>query len=159
MALRRKELPMTNKEVTARLNGLIETCKDGEYGFRACAEHVRSLELKTLFTLRADDCKQAASDLQAHVVLLGGEPDRGGTTGGALHRGWVAVRGTLAGYSDVAMLEECERGEDVALARYREVLENDLPIGAKAVVERQYRGVKRNHAQVRELRDRMKAAA
>jgi uncharacterized protein (TIGR02284 family) len=150
---------MTNKEVIAKLNDLIETCKDGEYGFRACAEHVRSQELKSVFTQRADDCKQAASDLQAHVVLLCGEPDQGGSASGALHRGWVAVRGTLSGYSDVAMLEECERGEDVALARYREVIESDLPMGAKAIVERQYQGVKRNHAQVRELRDRMKAAA
>lgn len=150
---------MTNQEVIAKLNDLIETCKDGEYGFGACAEHVRSQELKTVFTQRARDCRQAADDLQSHVASLGGKPDKGGSASGALHRGWVAVRGTLSGYSDLAMLEECERGEDVAMVRYREVLESDLPIGAKAVVERQYQGVKRNHAQVRQLRDRMKAAA
>ena len=25
---------------------LIETCKDGEYGFRTCAEHVKSAQLQ-----------------------------------------------------------------------------------------------------------------
>ncbi len=33
---------MDNKEVVSTLNDLIETCKDGEYGFRECAEHAKS---------------------------------------------------------------------------------------------------------------------
>jgi hypothetical protein len=31
---------MDNDDVIDTLNKLIETCKDGEFGFRACAEHV-----------------------------------------------------------------------------------------------------------------------
>jgi uncharacterized protein (TIGR02284 family) len=68
------------------------------------------------------------------------------------------VKGTLAGYSDKAMLEECERGEDAALARYRDALKEDLPPTCRTVVERQYEGVKRNHDQIRTLRDRARAA-
>ncbi len=33
---------MSKDDVIDALNGLIETCKDGEYGFRTCAEHVKS---------------------------------------------------------------------------------------------------------------------
>lgn len=36
---------MDKDEVISTLNDLIETCKDGEYGFRSCAEHADSSEL------------------------------------------------------------------------------------------------------------------
>ncbi len=41
------------------LNDLIETSKDGEYGFRACAEEVESDAAKQLFASRAEQCRQA----------------------------------------------------------------------------------------------------
>lgn len=59
--------------------------------------------------------------------------------------------------SAVSMLEECERGEDAAVARYRKALKADLPINAKAVVERQAAGAQRNHDQIKALRDEYKA--
>lgn len=149
---------MTNDEVISTLNDLIETCKDGEFGFRACAEHVESASIATLLTRRAEDCQEAARELQAQVIQLGGKADTGGSTTGAMHRGWVAVRGTLQGYDDLAMLEECERGEDAAKASYRKALEDPLPETLRSLVERQYEGVKRNHDQIRELRDRLKSA-
>lgn len=150
---------MDNKEVISTLNDLIETCKDGEYGFRECAENAKSESLRSLFSARAKDCEQAARELQMQVSQLGGEPDTGGSATGALHRGWVAVRATLTGYSDQAMLDECERGEDAALARYRKALKEPLPAAIMTVVSRQAEGVQRNHDQVRDLRDRMKASS
>jgi uncharacterized protein (TIGR02284 family) len=150
---------LNNDEVVDRLNDLIETCKDGEYGFRACAEHTKSEELRSMLTQRAAECEQGARELQALVVQCGGKADSSGTATGAMHRGWVAVRGTLSGYSDQAMLDECERGEDAAVARYRDVLEEDLPPQVKNVVERQYLGVKRNHDLIRARRNQLKAAS
>ena len=140
------------------LNDLIETCKDGEYGFKSSAEHVKNPDLQQVFTARAAECLKGAQELQAQVRQLGGDADEGGSASGAIHRGWVAVKGTLSGYSEKAMLEECERGEDAALARYRDALKEDLPPTARSVVERQYEGVKRNHDQIRTLRDRARAA-
>ena len=147
----------TDKTISV-LNDLIETCKDGEYGFQSSAEHVKNPELQQVFTARAAECRKGAEVLQAQVRQLGGEADEGGSASGAIHRGWVAVKGTLSGYSEKAMLEECERGEDAALARYRDALKEDLPPDVRAVVERQYEGVKRNHEQIRTLRDRARAA-
>ncbi len=70
----------------------------------------------------------------------------------------MAVRDSLTGYSDAAVLEECERGEDTALARYRKALKEDaLPPALRAVIERQLIGVQRNHDQVKLLRDQHKA--
>ena len=149
---------MSNDDVTEVLNDLIENCKDGEYGFRTSAEYAQRPELRTLFERRADECALGARELQAQVRELGGDPEDGGTASGALHRGWVAVRGTLAGYSDLAMLEECERGEDAALARYRKALKNEtLPESLRATLRRHMDGVQRNHDQIKQLRDTLRA--
>jgi uncharacterized protein (TIGR02284 family) len=149
---------MDNDDLIKTLNNLVETCKDGEYGFLSCAEHVKTPELRQVFAQRAADCRQGAGELQAAVRALGGEAQDDGSAGGAMHRGWVAVKGTLAGYSDLAMLEECERGEDAALGRYRKALEQPLPAAAREIVQRQFEGVQRNHDQVRALRDSLRTA-
>ena len=149
-----------NEDIVETLNDLIATCKDGELGFKACAERVESSELRQLFTQRAAECQQAAAELQPFVIQHGGEPETDGSTSGALHRGWVAVRGSLAGYSDKAMLEECERGEDAALGRYRSALRDEtLPEPIRAVVARQQLGVQANHDRIKRLRDAVKANA
>lgn len=148
---------MTNEDVIDVINDLIENCRDGEYGFKACAEHTQSTELRDLFQSRARECNGAALELQTLVTQLGGTPESSGSASGAVHRGWVAVKGTLSGYSDLAMLEECERGEDVAKARYKKALEEDLPVSVQMVVTRQYDGAVRNHDQIRLLRDRLRA--
>jgi uncharacterized protein (TIGR02284 family) len=145
---------MSHEDIVDTLNDLIETCKDGELGFNACAKHVQSTDLLQLFTNRAAECRAAASELQTMVSDYGGKPDTTGTASGALHRGWVSMRGSLAGYSDGAMLDECERGEDAALARYRAALRSDqLPEEVRAVVARQQLGVQANHDQIKRLRD------
>ena len=99
-------------------------------------------------------------ELQNLVRQYGGTPDESGSAGGALHRGWVAVLGTLVGGSDLRMLEEAERGEDTALARYRKALKrDDLPPLLRGIIERQMDGVQRNHDQVKALRDVARAEA
>ena len=144
---------MANKDTIGILNRLVETSKDGEYGFRMAAEHLLSMETKRLFNARAEECRRAAGELQALVMELGGSAEEGGSATGAIHRGWVAVKNKLAGYTDLAILEEAERGEDIALARYRDALEESLPLSVRALVQRQFGGAQRNHGLVRALRD------
>ena len=146
-----------NDDAIDTLSNLLETCRDGEYGFTECAGHVQAPQVKTVFMQRAGDCRTAAAELQQLIVQLGGEPDDSGSMGGALHRGWVSVKGTLSGYSDISMLEECERAEDVALAQYRKALKKNLPPNIKTVVERQAQGTQTNHDQIRDMRDAYKA--
>ena len=148
-----------NEDAIDTLNDLLECCRDGEYGFRECAEHTKAQDIKTVLGQRAEDCRMAAVDLQALIVKMGGEPEEGGTASGAMHRGWVSVKGTLTGYSDYAMLDECERGEDVALASYRKALKQTLPAVARALVESQSQGAQRNHDQIKAMRDALKVSA
>ena len=143
--------------ITSILNDLVETSKDGEKGFRAAAEDTKNTELQSEFLRRAQDCATGAADLQQRVARLGGKPEEGGSVAGAVHRGWVNLKGAVSSRTDLAILEECERGEDVAKARYRKALEVTLPEGIREVVQRQYDGVMRNHDQIRDLRDRYRA--
>lgn len=143
-----------SEKVVKLLNEVIENCKDGEKGFKECAEHADSPTLKALFSERSLECRTAAAELQNIVASQGGEPESGGTAAGAMHRGWVAIKAALSAADDKAVLEECERGEDRALSRYDSVLKEDLPAEIRMILERQRAGVKRNHDHVRELRDR-----
>lgn len=137
------------------LNDLVECCRDGEYGFNLCAEHVQNPELKQQMSHHADECRTAARELMERIRALGGDVDDGGSMMGSMHRGWVSMKGTLSGYSDRAMAEEAERGEDNALGRYRKALEENLPADIQALVQRQYQGVQRNHDEMKRWRDRL----
>jgi uncharacterized protein (TIGR02284 family) len=146
-------------DVIDALQDLAECAKDGEYGFRACAEQAKRQDLKSTFLQRADDCRGAAQELNEQIRSLGGSIEEHGSAAGALHRGWVAVKATLSTYDDKAVLEECERGEDNAKARYAKALKQPLPAAIKLVVERQMQGLQRNHDQVKMLRDQLRAAS
>jgi uncharacterized protein (TIGR02284 family) len=144
-------------QTISTLNVLIETSFNGNKGFLAAADDTRNPELQTVFRQRAEDCAKAAAELQQIVTRLGGKPEDGGSVAGAAHRGWVNLKAAVTGRSDLAILEECERGEDVAKAHYRKALDGELPPDVRSVVERQYQGAVRNHDQVRDLRDQYRA--
>ncbi|MBD9615015.1 PA2169 family four-helix-bundle protein [Pseudomonas sp. PDM02] len=149
-----------NKEAISVLNDLIETSKDGQEGFKTCAEDIKHPELKTLFISRSADCATAASELQAAVRSMGGDPETSTSVSGDLHRRWVDVKSVFTGKDEEAVLNEAERGEDHALKAYREAIEkinkHNL-VGIRDLVERQYHGVQRNHDQVKALRNQARA--
>ncbi|WP_339411411.1 PA2169 family four-helix-bundle protein [Pseudomonas sp. EA_35y_Pfl2_R5] len=139
------------------LNDLIETSKDGEAGFRTCAEDVKNVELKSLFTSRARECATAAAELQTLVLGFGGTPENDTSMAGDLHRRWVDLKSLVSGKDEESILNECERGEDVAKKRYAEALKNELPLNVRELVQRQYEGVLRNHDQIKALRNTARA--
>lgn len=148
---------MDSKEVISTLNDLIETSKDGENGFRTCAEGVEDAKLKSVFEEAAGRCAQGAEELKSKVRELGGNPETSGSVSGSLHRGWVNIKSTITGMDDAAVLAECERGEDVAKKSYENALKKDLPADVRSMVQRQYEGVKQNHDRVRDLRNMARA--
>ncbi|WP_339846936.1 PA2169 family four-helix-bundle protein [uncultured Halopseudomonas sp.] len=145
------------KETIKVLNDLIETSKDGEKGFKVCADDVKRPELKALLSDHATECGKAATELQAIVTRLGGDPEEDTSMAGDIHRRWVDLKSMISGKDEKAILNECERGEDVAKKSYKEALEAHLPADVREVVERQYQGVLRNHDQIKVLRDAERA--
>ncbi len=53
---------------------MLQTTKDGERGFRTCAEGVTSPRLKTVFETAARRCDEGAAELEAKTRSLGGGP-------------------------------------------------------------------------------------
>ena len=149
----------SDEEVISTLNGLIETCRDGQEGFRAAAEGVRGAELRELFHGYARQRARFAGELQDEVRRLGGDPERSGSLVASLHRGWMGLRAALEGGDDRAVVSECERGEDAALAAYRSALDTDMPAGVRAMVERQFAEVKEAHNLIRNLERKSGAGA
>lgn len=147
---------MNNDSTISTLNDLIETSKDGEKGFAKAAEETKDSQLRSLFSEGSTRCASSVRELQDLVRSLGGDPEKSGSALAAMHRGWLDVKSAVTGRDDKAILNECERGEDVAKARYAKALREDLPANVRAVVERQNAGVLANHDRVRALRDAAK---
>ena len=144
---------MDRDDVISTLNDLIETSRDGEEGFRQCAETVRNPNLKPFFEQKAERCREAVTQLQHIVREMGGDPEKSSSVSGTMHRFWVSLRSSISTMNDHAILAECERGEDVAKRSYEKALSQDLPGDVRRVVERQYAEVKANHDKVREMRN------
>jgi len=150
---------MTNDNVISTLNNLIETCKDGQQGFQDAAEGVERSDLKSFFYEMSQQRSQFSGELQAMVRELGGDPDNSGSVAGAIHRGWINIKSAVTGKDESAILNECERGEDVAKKAYKEALEEVLPTNIMQAVQNQYMAVQAAHDQVRSLRDSFSSTA
>jgi uncharacterized protein (TIGR02284 family) len=146
---------MDRDDVIGTLNDLIETSKDGEEGFRTCADAVKNPQLKSFFEQKAERCRLGAAQLQQKVLELGGDPERSSSMTGQLHRFWVDIRSRITGMDDHTVLDECERGEDSAKRAYEEALQQDLPADVRTLIGKQYREVKINHDSVRAMRNAM----
>lgn len=151
---------MTDREdIIATLNDLIEVSRDGEEGFRSSAENVDHPQLKAFFMRRSQEVASSILELQALVRSQGGEPASSTSLSGALHRRWIDLKTALTSNDKLAVLNETERGEDVALEAYRQAAEMDLPAHIRFAVVRQLEGAKLNHDEVKQLRDNAQAEA
>lgn len=144
---------MNNSDVISTLNNLIETCRDGQEGFKQSAEGVERSDLKSVFYEFAQQRAQFVGELQSLVQELGGDPENTGSVAGAVHRGWINIKSAVTGRDEAAILNEAERGEDVAKNAYKSALEQNLPANVAEVVQRQSSAVQAAHDRVRSLRD------
>lgn len=147
----KKLMAINNDEVISTLNNLVETCKDGQNGFRTAAEGVKDTKLTTLFNSYSQQRGQFAAELQNEVRNLGGNPEETGSTAAVLHRGWMNVKSAVTGEDEGAVISECERGEDAAVKSYEEALKNNLPADVQMIVGRQFSQVQEAHDRIRSL--------
>jgi uncharacterized protein (TIGR02284 family) len=143
----------SNDDVISTLNGLIETCKDGQNGFQEAAEGVERSDLKSLFYEFSQQRAQFAGELQSLVQSLGGDPENTGSMAAALHRGWINIKSAVTGKDEAAILNECERGEDSAKDTYKDALKQSLPANIMETVQTQYVAVQSAHDRVKALRN------
>src|SRR3954467_8182068 len=99
-------MALKNTEVVPVLNDLIDTCKDGIEGFKTASESVKNPSAKALFASRLPNIERGLAELKAEGRRLGGDPDKSGTVGGAMHRGWINLKAAITGKNEEAIISE-----------------------------------------------------
>ncbi len=113
------------KEVSNKLNDLLEKNYDAEKGYKFAAENVKNPSLKSFFSERAKERNDFGHELKSEISTLGEKPDKGSSLKGDIHRTWMNLKTTFSSDKEEALLEEAVRGEKAAVEEYNEVLEDE----------------------------------
>ncbi|HWR37126.1 MAG TPA: PA2169 family four-helix-bundle protein [Clostridia bacterium] len=147
-----------NEKVIGTLEKLIETCRDGQNGFRDAAEHIEDPDIRAFFNEQSLERAQFAGELENEAIRLGKrDVDRKGTATAAVHRRWIDLKAALGG-GEASILAAVESGEDTAKKDYEEALNELLPEDIRVIIARQAEGIRTSHDHAKLLRDRRKAA-
>jgi uncharacterized protein (TIGR02284 family) len=136
------------------LDGLINTCRRGQAGFRNAAENIQNSEFRRLFNIFSQQRAQFISELNSEVHRLGGDGRfEEGTTD--LPQNTLPFRtaaSKAAAIRDEAnVIAECRREEETAVNDYQEALKADLSLDVQYVVKRQYMDIKDAYDRIRIL--------
>jgi len=118
---------MRTQDTIRTLNRLIATCRDTETLCAQCATTVAEPALRTLLAYRRDEWSRQGDELQALVLLLGGEPATAGRWTARLARAGFGLRFALLGANDAAVLAAWQRAQQDAIDAYEEALSGYLP--------------------------------
>ena len=145
---------MNNDNAVDILNSLIVINNDRIAGYETAIEETEDADLKARFREYIQTSQACKSELVAEVGKIGGKPDDGTRIDGKIYRSWMDFKSMVTGNDRKAILNSCEKGEDVALNAYQKALKDkDLPASLNALVTNQYNKIKMNHNEVRDLRD------
>ena len=145
-----------NNEYVSVVSHLIERCKDGQKGYKHAADDLEDQDLKNLFRQYAVQRDTMITELQDALHSMGQTQDESGSLEGKVHRTWMDLSSAILSKDRKQVLNECERGEDYAVAAYDKALKAELPPQLKTIVQKQYQQVKEAHDTIRDLRDREK---
>lgn len=144
--------------ISSHLNPIIEALKDGQLGYTTAAKDSSSPDLKTLFQQFAAERAEFALHLQQQLKTSGEPAEDSGTVSGDLHRGWINLKAALSSREDLAILEECERGDHSAVGTFEEVLSHTDLGTLRPLLERQLAQITAAHQKVTALRDARQVA-
>jgi uncharacterized protein (TIGR02284 family) len=149
---------MQHDKTISTLEKLIETCRDGENGFREAAEHLQNTEARRFFLEQSEERARYASQLEQQALRLGHTGfDRSGSISGAVHRTWIDLKSKLGG-GDEAIFAAAETGEDTAKDTYQEAINDpDLPEDIRGIIRQQAQTITAAHDRVKLFRDRLAA--
>jgi uncharacterized protein (TIGR02284 family) len=109
------------------LNRLIRTCRDSEDLCGACSDATFSPGLRSLLRYRSEEWGRQGDELQALVLLLGGEPAISGSPRAYAAALWIGMHTALLGRSDREAIEAWQRIQRRGLRQYENALNGYLP--------------------------------
>ncbi|MGF7040319.1 DUF892 family protein [Mucilaginibacter lappiensis] len=144
------------------INDLIKINNDRVAGFEKAGADLQNDDngLIAVFNKLAGESQQYVAELTDIAQQYGIEPAEGTSTSGDLHRAWIDIKATFTGHDLLAVLNECERGEDAAKAAYRDALdpENRMEFELTQVLQRQQQGINEGHDLIKSLRDQVETS-
>ena len=145
---------MSNEAATVK--ELIKTLEDGRDGFAKAGERLQNdsaPDVSRKFQEFSARRGAMADELRRTASLSDYKVPEGGTVGGAVHRGWIAVKDALTGDSPSAVISAAEQGEDHAKSKFRDALEDkSLSPAVREIVQRQAAEVQAAHDYVSSLK-------
>jgi hypothetical protein len=127
------------------VHDLIEICREGEACYKACVKYVRDVAIKRLLRHRAHCVVRARRALMKLRRRIGDAM----CVGSPLYRPVAPQRPSgsyqFAVTDEASALGLCERLEAVAMMRYRDALDFELPEAVRVVLQQQFDGLIQGH--------------
>ena len=115
-----------DQKLIGSLQHLVTIGVDGEEGYTKAAEMVSSKNLLTEFEQAATSRNIQAEAIRNYLSENGvAKPEHEGGFGGALHRAWLDIKGTLSNRSDTVVVSSCVGGDRSAIEAYQDILKED----------------------------------
>jgi len=142
------------------LNSLIATTIDSIDGYTEAAKDAESTRFGAMFTSRAAERRAVATQLQAEVSRLGGNPEDDGTALAGIHRMFLNLKAAVLSNDDKAIVAEVERGEDHIKAKFEDAMKDrELSPETRAAIEQGYGSVRQGHDEMRDLKHTLEATS
>ncbi len=147
----------SKKEISNKVNSLIEKNNDAYKGFKDAADHAEDMPLRDFLRDESLQRKEFATELAAVLKNYnpGYDANTDGSVAGTMHRTWLNLKAALSGDGDESILEECVRGDKASVEEYSDFLKNNasVAVGIGNAVKEQLRHIVATLDRVQRLED------
>ncbi len=104
------------------LENLVQKNLEAAKGYETAATGVTNLTLRNFFYEKAIERKSFSEELEKLILHNGGTVDTSPGILSGIHRTWMEAKAVLTANDEIAMLNECIRGENLILDEYQNIL-------------------------------------
>jgi uncharacterized protein (TIGR02284 family) len=140
-------------EVAHDLSSLVHANLDSSKSFDEASRTIEAQNLGLIFRAIAVQRRDNAEQLKRYVAVAE-PPASESSIRGTLHRWWVRVRGALQHDHVSTLLAEAERSEEAIKKAYESALMKVALDPIAGLLGKQYRNVRQQRDQIRDLRER-----
>jgi len=131
-------MPGTLEDYAVAMNDVISVCRDAEQGFRGAANAAKATTLTDTFVQYSEQYSRFATEIQAALKSTGFDPTYPQGVAGVLFAGWINAKAFVDGHDEHGIWVEAQRIVDRTMKIYRDALDKNLPVGIRAVLQKQY---------------------